>query len=74
MADYYKPDFDFASQVKLPICLYIKNKNMKAVERFVGTAKSSQKLEKALEGLEQGMGLLNLDEPTLVKVGQFWER
>jgi DNA sulfur modification protein DndE len=72
--DYYKPDFDFASQVKLPICLYIKNKNLKAVERFVGTAKSSHKLEKALEGLDKGMGVLNLGEPVLFKVGQFWER
>jgi hypothetical protein len=72
--DYYKPDFDFSSQVKLPICLFIKNKNLKAVERFVGTAKSSHKLEKALEGLNKGLGILNLGEPVLVKVRQFWER
>jgi DNA sulfur modification protein DndE len=72
--DYYKPDFDFASQVKLPICLFIRNKNLKAVERFVGTAKSSHKLEKALEGLDKGMGILNLGEPMLVRVRQFWER
>ncbi|MDX2135196.1 MAG: ATP-binding protein [Saprospiraceae bacterium] len=72
--DYYKSDFDFASQVKLPICLYIKNKNYKAVERFVGTAKSSHKLEKALEGLDKGMGILNYSEPILLRVRQFWER
>ena len=72
--DYYQPDFDFASQVKLPICLYVKNKNIKAVERFIGTAKSSHKLEKALDGLEKGMGVLNLDDPILLRAQQFWER
>ena len=54
--------------------VYLNNKNLKAVERFVGTAKSSHKLEKALEGLEKGMGVLNLGEPSLVRVRQFWER
>jgi DNA sulfur modification protein DndE len=72
--DYYKPDFDFSSQVKLPICLYIKNKNLKAVERFIGIAKNNHKMEKAIDELEKGMGLLNLSEPISVKIRQFWER
>jgi DNA sulfur modification protein DndE len=71
--DYYKPDFDFASQVKIPICLFVKNKNPKQIERFVGTAKNTTKLHKAFEDLNAGKGLINLGEPQLFELRQFWK-
>jgi DNA sulfur modification protein DndE len=71
--DYQKPDFDFSSQVKIPICLYIKNKNEKAIEKFVGTAKgSSLKLKAPIEKLDKGLGLINLTEPKTIHIRQFW--
>ena len=71
--DYYKPDFDFASQVKIPICLHIKNKNEKAIERFIGGAKSSHKLNSAVDKLNSGFGLINLSEPQIIEIRQFWK-
>jgi DNA sulfur modification protein DndE len=71
--DYYKPDFDFASQVKIPICLFVKNKNPKQIERFVGTAKHTHKLHKAIDDLGKGKGLINLGEPQLFELRQFWK-
>jgi DNA sulfur modification protein DndE len=71
--DYYKPDFDFASQVKIPICLFVKNKNPKQIERFVGTAKHTNKLHKSIEDLNAGKGLINLGEPQLFELRQFWK-
>ena len=71
--DYYKPDFDFASQVKIPICLFVKNKNIKPIERFVGTAKNTNKFQKAIDDLNAGKGLINLGEPQLFELRQFWK-
>ena len=71
--DYYKPDFDFASQVKIPICLFVKNKNPKQIERFIGTAKQTNKLHKAIDDLGKGKGLINLGEPQLFELRQFWK-
>lgn len=70
--DYIKPDFDFASQIKIPICLDVKNKSHKIIERFIGTAKSEVKLKKAVEGLVSGKGIVNFDEPRLFSLNQFW--
>ena len=71
--DYNKPDFDFASEIKIPICLSIKNKNPKQIERFIGTAKSKSKLEKAIDELGGGKGLVNIIEPQLFEIRQFWK-
>jgi DNA sulfur modification protein DndE len=72
--DYYKPDFDFSSQIKIPLCLHIKSKNIKAIERFVGTARSSIKLQDVINKLDKGKGILNLSEPKLIELKQFWQR
>ncbi len=71
--DYYKPDFDFASQVKIPICLSIQNKQPKLIERFIGTTKQSSKLQKAVDNLGNGKGIVNLNEPLLFELRQFWK-
>ena len=71
--DYKTKDFDFASQVKLPICLNIQNKDYKAISNFVGTPISKYKLEAEIKKLESGKGLLNLGEPKIIEIRQWWK-
>ena len=71
--DYKTKDFDFASQVKLPICLNIQNKDYKAISNFVGTPNSKYKLETAIKNLDSGKGLLNLGEPKIIELRQWWK-
>jgi DNA sulfur modification protein DndE len=71
--DYKTNDFDFASQVKLPICLNIQNKDYKAISNFVGTPSSKYKLETEINKLESGKGLINIGEPKIIKVRQWWQ-
>ena len=70
--DYKTKEFDFASQVKLPICLNVQNKDYKAISSFVGTPSSKYKLETEISKLESGKGLINLMEPKVIKLRQFW--
>lgn len=71
--DYKTKDFDFASQVKLPICLNIQNKDYKTICSFVGTPTSKLKLETEISKLESGVGLINIGEPKTIKLRQWWK-
>ena len=71
--DYKTKDFDFASQVKLPICLNVQNKDPKMIKTFVGTPRSEHKLINEINRLASGLGLINLDEPKTIKIRQFWK-
>lgn len=71
--DYKTKDFDFASQVKLPICLNIQNKDYKAINNFVGTPTSKYKLETEIQKLESGKGLINIGEPKIIELRQWWK-
>lgn len=71
--DYRTKDFDFASQVKLPICLNIQNKDYKAISNFVGTPSSKYKLEAEIKKLESGKGLINIGEPKIIELRQWWK-
>ena len=71
--DYKTKDFDFASQVKLPICLNIQNKDPKLIKAFIGTPRSEHKLNSEINKLESGLGLINIDEPKIIKLRQFWK-
>lgn len=71
--DYKTKDFDFASQVKLPICLNVQNKDYKAISNFVGTPGSKYKLETEINKIESGKGLINIGEPKTIKIRQWWE-
>lgn len=70
--DYKTKDFDFASQVKLPICLNIQNKDYKAISNFVGTPNSKYKLETEIKKLDSGKGLINIGEPKIIELRQWW--
>ena len=71
--DYKTKDFDFASQVKLPICLNVQNKDYRMIESFVGTPNSKFKLEAEIRKLDSGFGLINLSEPKTITLRQFWK-
>jgi len=71
--DYKTKDFDFASQVKLPICLNVQNKDYKAISNFVGTPSSKYKLESEIKKLESGKGLMNIGEPKIIELRQWWK-
>ena len=71
--DYKTKNFDFASQIKIPICLNINNKDYKLVESFVGTPNSKQKLQEAIGKLEPGKGIIKFPVHQVVKVNQFWK-
>jgi DNA sulfur modification protein DndE len=70
--DYKTKDFDFASQVQLPICLNVQNKDYKLITNFIGTPFSKHKLQQELGKLESGKGLLNLGEPRIIELNQWW--
>jgi DNA sulfur modification protein DndE len=71
--DYKTKNFDFASQIKIPVCLNINNKDFKLIENFVGTSRSKQKLQEAINKLEPGKGVINLSEPQVITINQFWK-
>jgi len=70
--DYKTKEFDFASQVKLPICLNIQNKDYKLIKAYLGTPKSEYKLQSEINKLESGKGIVNIIEPQLITLRQFW--
>lgn len=71
--DYHKADFNFADEVKITVCLEVKNKNPKVVERFLGSVKSELKFKKVLDSLTSGKAITNFTEPKLISVKQFWK-
>ena len=71
--DYKTKDFDFVSQVKLPICLNVQNKDPKLIKAFVGTPRSEHKLINEINKLDSGFGLINLDEPKTIEIRQLWK-
>ena len=71
--DYKTKDFDFASQIKLPICLNVQNKDYKLITAFLGTPQSKYKMEAEIQKLHSGMGLINFGEPKIFELNQFWK-
>lgn len=71
--DYKTKNFDFTSQIKIPICLNINNKDYKLIESFVGTPRSRQRLQEVIGKLEPQKAIINLVEPQIIKINQFWE-
>jgi DNA sulfur modification protein DndE len=71
--DYKTKNFDFSSQIKIPVCLNINNKDYKLIESFLGTPKSKQKLQEVIGKLEPQKGITNITEPHIIKINQFWK-
>ena len=71
--DYKTKNFDFVSQIKIPICLNINNKDYKMIEAFVGTPRSKQKLQEAIGKLESPKAIINISEPQVITINQFYK-
>jgi DNA sulfur modification protein DndE len=74
IAEYKQKEFDFSSQVKIPILLNIQNKDLKQAKSFVGTPKSDSRLRTVLHQLEGGKGVINFEESKLMDINMFWQR
>jgi len=72
--EYKQRDFDFSSQVKIPILLNVQNKDIKTAKSFLGTPKSEVPMKDALKKLESKKGIINFDEPKLIDINMFWQR
>jgi DNA sulfur modification protein DndE len=70
--DYRRSNFDFSSQVKIPICLNIQNKDYGLIESFLGTPSAKAKLQKAIGQLQAQKAIINIPEPQVITVNQFW--
>ena len=44
------------------------------MKRFLGTPKSEVLLEETLRQLGKGYGIVNFNEPVLIKINQFYSR
>lgn len=72
--DYKTKSFDFVSQIKIAICLNINNKDYRQIESFVGTPRSKQKLQQVIDNLEPQKAVINIWEPQIIQINQFWSR
>lgn len=71
--DYKTKNFDFSSQIKIPICLNINDKDYKLIESFVGTPRSKQKLQETIKNLVPQKAIINITEPQIIEINQFWK-
>ena len=77
--EYKQKDFDFSSQVKIPILLNIQNKEPKLAKTFLGTPKSEVALSNALKSLDNASdgekhGILNIKDTRLIDINMFYKR
>ena len=77
--EYKQKEFDFSSQVKIPILLNIQNKDPKNAKNFLGTPKNEAVLSQAVKGLDSSEsgekhGVINVKEPQLLDINQFYKR
>lgn len=77
--EYKQKDFDFSSQIKIPILLNIQNKEPKLAKTFLGTPKSEIALSNALKSLDNStdgekLGILNIKDTKLIDINLFYKR
>ena len=71
--DFKTKNFDFSSQVKIPICLNVKNKDLRFMKTFLGSPRSEHTLLSAINKLDNGKAIINFKEPKLITIRQFWQ-
>lgn len=54
-------------------CLNINNKDYKLIESFIGTPRSKQKPQEIIGKLEPQKAIINIIEPQIIKINQFWQ-
>lgn len=70
--EYKQKDFDFSSQVKIPILLNVQNKEIKIAKSFLGSPRNENTMIQILKNLESGKGVINFDDTKLIDIRQFW--
>ncbi len=71
--DFIYNDFNFMSQIQFPICANVKDKSPKRIIPFLGSVNSEVKLNNQLSKLDAGKGLINIGEPKLIELKQWWK-
>jgi DNA sulfur modification protein DndE len=71
--DFIYSDFNFMSQIQFPICANVNDKSSKRIIPFLGSVNSEVKLNTQLSKLDSGKGLINIGEPKLIELRQFWK-
>ena len=71
--DFIYKDFNFMSQIQFPICANVKDKSTKRIIPFLGSVNSEVKLNAQLDKLEGGKALINIGEPKLIELKQWWK-
>lgn len=71
--DFIYSDFNFMSQIQFPICANVKDKSSKRIIPFLGSVNSEVKLNSQLSILDSGKGLINIGEPKLIELRQWWK-
>ncbi|MBL7689990.1 MAG: DndE family protein [Flavipsychrobacter sp.] len=77
--EYKRKEFDFTSQIKIPILLNVQNKDVKVARSLLGTPKNEAVLKSALTFLgknddDKKFGVINVNDPTPIEINQFWKR
>lgn len=74
VAEFKQKEFDFSSQVKIPVLLNVQHKDLKTAKSFLGTPKSEYSMKEALRNLNAGKGVVNFGGPSLIDINMFWQR
>lgn len=71
--DFIYSDFDLTSQIKFPICCDVRDKSLKRIIPFIGSVNSELKLKNQLDKLESGKAIINIGEPKIIELRQWWK-
>jgi DNA sulfur modification protein DndE len=81
--DFVYPDFDFISQVRLPICADVNDKSINRMVKFIGSVNSEltlsneikhySKVEEDEKGYPIKKAILNINNPKSIIMRQFWK-
>jgi DNA sulfur modification protein DndE len=71
--DFIYNDFNFMSQIKFPICCDVQDKSIKRIIPFIGSVNSELKLNSLLNKLESGKAIININEPKIIELRQWWK-
>jgi DNA sulfur modification protein DndE len=81
--DFVYPDFDFISQVRLPICSDVNDKSLNRMVKFIGSVNSEltlsneikkySKVEEDERGNPIKKAIININYPKSIIMRQFWK-
>jgi len=82
-SDFVYPDFDFISQVRLPICADVNDKSVNRMIKFIGSVNSELTLSNEIKkysknevdekGYSIKKAIININNPKAIILNQFWQ-